>query len=57
MNYLRNFNEIFGKDVPIILKDTKKQGLTLSLEETYFEKLQSGGVTLTPHPHPHPPSV
>ena len=33
----------------IISKVTKKQGFTLSLEDTFFEKPQ-GGVRLTPQP-------
>ena len=32
----------------IILKVTKDQGFTLSLEDTFFEKLQGVGVKLTP---------
>ena len=31
-----------------ILKVTKNQGLTFSLEDTFFEKPQGGGVKLTP---------
>ena len=35
----------------IILKVTKNQGFTLSLEDTFFEKPQAGGgVNLTPPP-------
>ena len=35
----------------IILKVTKNQGFTLSLEDTFFEKPQvGGGVKLTPPP-------
>ena len=33
----------------ILLKVTKKQGFTLSLEDTFFKKLQG-----TPPPHPPP---
>ena len=36
----------------IILKVTKNQGLTLSSEDKLFEKLQEGGVKLTPSPPP-----
>ena len=32
----------------IILKVTKDQGFTLSVEDTFFEKPQGGGVKLTP---------
>ena len=38
----------------IILKVTKNQGFTLSLEDTFFEKPQ-GGCQIDP-PTPHPPS-
>ena len=31
----------------IILKVTKNQGFTLSVEDTFFEKPQDGGVKLT----------
>ena len=38
LNDLRDFNEIFRKDATyVILKVTKKQGFTLSLEDTFFE--------------------
>ena len=40
----------------IILKVTKNQAFTLSLEDTFFEKPQeSGQIDTTPSPHPHPP--
>ena len=32
----------------IMLKVTKNQGFTLSLEDTFFEKSQGEGVKLTP---------
>ena len=38
----------------IILKVTKNQGFTLSLEDTFFKK-PHGGVKLTPHPPPPRP--
>ena len=45
---MRNFNEIFRKDVTYeILKITKNQGFTLSLENTFLKKPQRG-VKLTP---------
>ena len=31
-----------------MLKATKNQGFTLSLEDTFLEKLQGGGVKLNP---------
>ena len=34
----------------IILKVTKGQGFTLSVEDTFSEKPQGGGVKLTPPP-------
>ena len=34
----------------IILKVTKNQSFTLSLEDTFFETPQGGGVKLTPLP-------
>ena len=34
----------------IILKVTKSQGFTLSVGDTFFEKLREGGVKLTPLP-------
>ena len=34
----------------IILKDTKKQGFTLSLEDTFFEKPQGGQIDPLPQP-------
>ena len=48
----------FSKKVclKIILKVTKNQGFTFSVEDTFFEKLQGEGrVSLIP-PHPTPPS-
>ena len=43
-NIWRNFNEIVRKDwLMIILKVTKTQGFTLSLEDTFLEKPQEGG--------------
>ena len=39
----------------IILKITKKQGFTLSLENTFLKKLQEGQVD--PPPSPHPPAL
>ena len=51
MNDLRNFNEIFRKDLTYDNnKSHKKQGFPLSLEDTFFEKPQGvggGGVTFT----------
>ena len=45
----REFNEIFRKDVLWDNnKSHKKQGFTLSLEETFFEKPQGVGVNLNP---------
>ena len=38
----------------IILKVTKKQGFTLSLEDTVFEKLQGGLTHPLPFPRPQP---
>ena len=39
LNDLRNFNEVFRKDVTyIILKVTKNQGFHLSLEVSFFGK-------------------
>ena len=36
-NYLRNFNEVFRKDMPYDnIKVTKNHGFTLSLEDTLF---------------------
>ena len=51
MSDLRNFNEIFRKHVAqIILQVTKKQGSTLSLENT--EKPQRmGGCQINPPSH------
>ena len=41
---LRNFNELFGKDVTYNhIKVTRNHGFTLSLKDTYFEKLKEGG--------------
>ena len=40
----------------IILKVTKNQCLTLSVEDTFFEKPQGGGGQMeAPRPPPHPP--
>ena len=39
----------------IMLKVTKNQGFTLSLEDAFLEKLQGRGQIDTPSPHPHPP--
>ena len=40
----------------IILKVTKHQGFSLSLEDTLFEKPQGGSkIDTPPPPHPHPP--
>ena len=42
-NDLRNFKEIFRKDVPHDkIKSHKKLGDHLSLEDTFFEKPQGG---------------
>ena len=38
----------------IMLKVTKNQGFTLSLEDAFLEKLQGRGQIDTPSPHPHP---
>ena len=39
----------------IMLKVTKKQNFTLSLEDTFFEKPQGGPIETPSHPlHPHP---
>ena len=49
LNDLRNFNEIFRKDVTYDnIKVTKNQGFTISLEDTFFKKPQG-------EPPPHPP--
>ena len=45
MNDLRNFNEIFRKDVTY--DNIKKQAFTVSLEDTVWEK-PYGGVNFTP---------
>ena len=55
MNEFRDFNEIFWKDMTlIILKVTKKQGFTLTLEDKFLDNPQRGdgrrGVKLTPQP-------
>ena len=43
LNDFRNFNEIFRNVVTLkILKVTKKQGFTLSLENMFLEKSQVG---------------
>ena len=39
----------------IILKVTKDQGFTFSLEDTFFKKLQGGGQIDTTPPPPPPP--
>ena len=45
------------KHLKIILKVTKKQGLTFFLEDTFFEKPQGGDqIYSTPAPPPPPPS-
>ena len=41
MNQLRNFNDIFRKDVTYD-NVTKNQGFTLTLEDTFLEKQQDG---------------
>ena len=41
--HLRNFNEIFRKDVTYNnIKSHKNEGFTLSLEDTFLEKSQDG---------------
>ena len=48
---LRNANEIFRKNVAYDnIKSHKKPGFPLSLENTFLEKPQGGGVKLTPPP-------
>ena len=43
LNKLRNFNEIFRKDVTYDdIKSNKNQVLTFSLEDTFLEKPQAG---------------
>ena len=43
LNKLRNFNEIFRKDVNYDdIKSNKNQVLTLSLEDMFLEKPQAG---------------
>ena len=43
LNKLRNFNEIFRKDVTYDdIKSSKNQVLTFSLEDTFLEKPQAG---------------
>ena len=39
---LRNFNEIFRKDLTYNIKSHKNQGLILSLEDKFLEKQQGG---------------
>ena len=62
--FLQIFWTIWGNSIKfsgnmclkIILKVTKNQGFTLSLDNTFFEKPQGGGGQggkLTPHPHHH----
>ena len=44
MNDLRNFNEIFRKDMAYDnIKATKNQGFNLSVENTFLEKPQGRG--------------
>ena len=52
LNDLRNFNEIFRKDVTYdnIKSHKKPGGFTLSLEDTYFEKPQGEGGSNWLHP-------
>ena len=55
LNYLRNFNEIFRKDVTHDnIKSHKKQGYTLSLEDEFFKISQRCGGQIN-HPPPPPP--
>ena len=46
MSDRKNLNEIFGKDVTYdnIKSLKKKQGFTLSLEDTFLEKPQGGQI-------------
>ena len=44
MNGLRNFNEIFRKDVTY--DNIKKQGFIVSLEDTVWEKPYGGSILL-----------
>ena len=52
MNEFRDFNEIFWKDVTLtILKVTKKQGFTLTLEDKFLDNPQRGdrrGIQIDP---------
>ena len=49
MNDLRNFNEIFRKDMTYDnTKSHKSQGFTLSLEDTFFKKPQRGFILIPP---------
>ena len=51
LNYLRNFNEIFKKDVDYDnIKSHKKSIFTVSLENTFFKKSQRGGQIDLPRP-------
>ena len=50
---LRNLNEIFWKDVTSDkIKSHKKQGFTISLEDTFFEKSLGRGDQIDPQPQP-----
>ena len=51
LSYLRNFNEIFRKDVTHDnIKSHKKQGYTLSLEDEFFKISQGCGDQINPPP-------
>ena len=51
LSYLRNFNEIFRKDVTHDnIKSHKKQGYTLSLEDEFFKISQGCGGQINPPP-------
>ena len=50
---LRNLNEIFWKDVTFDkIKSHKKQGFTISLEDTFFEKSLGREDQIDPQPQP-----